>query len=143
MSMYSDHIAYAKKVRIPLRLSKIWCDNQLRLAKEMEHASICPKCGKPTLILESGSYEENTRDYVYCENYEIPETEDGEEYMTDCDYVTEPQKEHEPLSHWYDFDTIWAYSGGMIERKEMYPNLQEWLDFVRKEVASIQPKVSA
>jgi hypothetical protein len=144
MNIYDDHVAYAKETRIPIRLAKIWCENQLELQKEMDAARICPKCKKNTLVLESGSYEENTSDYVYCENDEISVIDvDGEEYFKDCDYTAEPQKEHEPLSSWYDFDVILAMSSTMLDRDREFGGLHGWLTFVRSEVANIKPKVTA
>ncbi|MFK7696413.1 hypothetical protein [Paenibacillus sp. HJGM_3] len=144
MGLYDDHVSYAKKTRIPVSLAKVWCANQLELQEEMDAARVCPKCGKPTLVLESGSYEEGTQDYVYCANDEIQAVDvDGEEYFEECDYTADPEKKHEPLSTWYDFDVIWAFSCGLIDRKNEFYNLRDWLDFVRKEVAKITPKVSA
>lgn len=144
MSIYNDHVSYAKKVRIPIRLAKIWCDNQLELQKEMDKAKICPSCGKPTLCLEGGDYYEGTRDYVYCENSEILAVDvDGENYYEECDYTSESEKKHEPLSTWYDFDVLLAFSCGMIDRQQEYPNLHEWLKFIRDEVAKITLKASA
>lgn len=145
MGLYDDPVAFAKKTRIPVSLSRIWCLNQLALQKEIEAARICPKCGQPTLVLESGSYEEGTNDYVYCEYDQIPMVDeaDGEEYKVECDYTADPGKEHEPLSSWYDFDVILAFSVGMVERDKEFGGLQEWVKFVRDEVNKIRQKESA
>lgn len=143
MSIYDDPVTYAKKVRIPVSLSKIWCAEQLRLQKEMDAARVCPKCGHGTLVLEGGSYEECTSDYVYCEYDEIPAVdEEGEEYFKECDYTSDPKKEHEPLSSWYDFDVILAMSIGKDSAFEE-ETLQDWVRFVKSEVNNIRPKVSA
>lgn len=142
--MYNDPVAFARQVRMPMSLSKIWCANQLELQKQMEAARLCPKCLQYTLVLEPGSYEECTNDYVYCENYEVPaiDEDDGTEYMAECDYVTYPEKAHEPLAHWFDFDIIWAFSCGFMDKMHEFGNLQEWVRFCREEVEKIQPKVS-
>lgn len=144
MSIYSDHIDYAKKVRMPIRLAEIWCKNQLELKKEMDKAKKCPKCGKDTLELELGSYEEGYSDYVHCSNDEIPAVDvDGEEYFTECDYTASPEKGHEPLSAWYDFDVIMAFRCGMSGRVKEFGSLQEWLKFVREEVSKISIRETA
>lgn len=140
MSIHNDHVEYAKKVRMPVNLAKIWCTNQLEIKEEMNKAKICPKCEKPTLELELGSYEEGYNDYVYCVNNEILAIDDdGEEYYTDCDYTSEPKNEHEPLSCWYDFDVLLAHSIGYDESRKHDTDLQEWLKFVREEVGKIKP----
>lgn len=138
MSIYTDYAAYARKVRITERLAKIWCDNQLKLAAEIEEAKKCPSCGKNTLEYEMGSYEENERDCIYCSNYEIPLVdEDGEQYFGECDFVTTEIDKHEALMPWYDFDTLWAFSypENLIIANE---GLQGWLKFVKEEVEKIE-----
>lgn len=138
MSIYADHVAYARKVRITESMAKIWCDNQLKLAAEIEEARKCPVCGKKTLEYEIGSYEENERDCIYCSNDQIPLVdEDGEHYFGECDFATTETEKYEALMPWYDFDTLWAFSypENLIIANE---GLQEWLKFAKEEVEKIE-----
>jgi len=135
LSIYNDPIAYAREYRVPVRLSRIWCEKQLALRAEQEAASICPKCRQPALVIEHGNYEEGTRDYVYCDNDEIPAlNEDGEKEYISCDFVSEFEKQFEPLAHWWDFDPIIAMNCGTMDGVKEFGGLAEWLKFVRDTV---------
>jgi len=141
MSIYNDPIKYAKLTRIPISYARIWCLNQLEIQTVIDAAKVCPKCGKATLELEGGCYEEGTQDYVYCANDEIPAVDDdGEEYFTECDYTADPEKEHETLSSWYDFDVILALSYGHMNE---FKCLMDWFNFVKSEIQNLNVKKSA
>lgn len=144
MSVYDDPEAYAKMVRMPLSLSRIWCASKLETEKEIENAKVCPKCGKATLTYEIGDWEACESDYVYCENGDVLEMdEDGEEYFNDCDYVTDPEKKHEPLRAWYDFDEFLAMSCWNDSPLDRFDNLIEWVRYMKQTVMKYNRAKSA
>lgn len=109
MSIYNNSEEYAKRTFMSLEQAEIRCEYFRKLQQKMYESKKCPKCGQHTLEIEGGSYEEGTKDYVYCENDKVSEIdEDGEKYLADCDYTSDVDKEHEPISQWYDFDEVLA-----------------------------------
>ncbi|WP_311078105.1 hypothetical protein [Paenibacillus polymyxa] len=133
MSIYDDPAAYARKVRITERLSRIWCEYQVKITEEHEAAKRCPSCGKHTLEYEGGSYEESISPYIYCSNDEIPAVdEDGEKYFFECDYSADFDNEkHEAIPIDYTYDHILAMNcGGMNGVKEL-GGLQAWFAYAK------------
>jgi hypothetical protein len=105
---------------------------------KVEKASVCPKCGKPSLEWEMGSYEEGSDDYIYCSNYEVPYLdEDGEQYFKDCEYVSDIKTEHEPLAHWYTFDHLLAINCGSMNGVKEFGGLQNWFISAKKDIEEI------
>lgn len=139
MNIYENPALYARTVRITERLARIWCDHQQKLMAQVEKASFCPKCGKPTLEWELGSYEEGNEDYIYCSNYEVPyvNEEDGEQWLGDCDYMSDIKTEHEPLAHWYTFDHLLALNRTNMNVVEEFGGLKKWFTFAKKDIEEI------
>jgi hypothetical protein len=135
MSLYADPMKYARMVRLPLSLAKTWCEKQLKIENEIEKARVCPTCQKATLEYETGDYEAGTTDYIYCSNDEIQVIdEDGEPYFTECDFVSDPQKQFEPLMIGYDFDFISALSWDNTHSLKQFNNLLEWVNYAKVEI---------
>lgn len=139
MSIYETPALYARKVRITERLARIWCNHQLKLQADVELASICPKCGKPTLESEMGCYEEGTEAYVYCSNDTIPyeDEDDATIQLGECDYVSDVREEHVPLSNWYTFDHLLAMHSGIMGEVSDYGGLIEWFTSAKKDIEEV------
>lgn len=134
MSIYNNPEVYAKKTLMTTEQAIIRCEHFKKLQQVMYEAKKCPKCRQHTLEIEGGSYEEGTQDYVYCENDKVTvNDEDGEEYLTDCDFTSDVEKEFEPISHWYDFDVVLAFSDNLErdgkDKAEIYIG-SSWEEFV-------------
>lgn len=111
MSIYNNTEEYAKQTFMSLEQSEIRCKYFRKIQQKMHESKRCSKCGQHTLEIESGSYEEGTQDFVYCENDKVSVIDEyGEKYLTDCDFTSDVDKEYEPVNHWYDFDEVLAFS---------------------------------
>ncbi|MGR6760290.1 hypothetical protein ACU1JV_00405 [Paenibacillus sp. T2-29] len=136
MSIYDDPAAYARKVRITERLSRIWCEYQAKILKEHEAAKRCPSCGKHTLEYEGGSYEECIQPYIYCSNDEILAIdEDGVEYFAECDFSADFDIEkHEaiPIDHTYDH--ILAMNCGTMNGVKEFGGLKAWFAYAKRDI---------
>ncbi|MGG4499041.1 hypothetical protein [Brevibacillus reuszeri] len=126
--------AYAKTVNCSMKMARIRVRYFDRLRRIIHAASICPKCGKPTLEMEGGSYEEGIEAYVYCSNDRIPETEDGETYYTDCGFYDDVKDVYTPISHWFDFDIVLAIAMNETEAREFIGGLER---FVQTDTGSL------
>lgn len=145
MSIYNNIEEYAKQTFMTTEQATIRCAHFKELEQKTHEAKKCPKCGKHMLAIETGSYEEGTHDYVYCENEQVLVVdEDGDECFTDCDFTSDVETEYEPIWHWYDFDEVLAFS---IELETEYKKEVEthigssWLEFVEasnKKLVSIE-----
>jgi len=131
--------AYAKTVKCSMKLARIRVRYFDRLRLIIHAASICPKCGKPTLEMEGGSYEEGIEAYVYCSNDRVPETEDGETFLTDCGFYDDAKDEYTPISHWFDFDIVIAFA---VNGRPPEDDIGEsWEDFVQADTESLLKEV--
>jgi ssDNA-binding Zn-finger/Zn-ribbon topoisomerase 1 len=133
MALCDDTKNYAKETFITMEQAEIRCEHFKKIHQKIQDAKKCPKCGKHTLQIELGSYEENTTDYVYCDNDEIPYIEDGEEYFNECDFTSDVTAQFEPISHWYDFDIVSSFacnieSEGLSQIEKQIGS--SWFDFV-------------
>lgn len=136
MSIYDDPAAYARKVRITERLSRIWCEYQAKILKEHEAAKRCPSCGKHTLEYEGGSYEECIQPYIYCSNDEIPAIDvDGEEYFAECDYSADfDDNKHEAIPIDYTYDHILSMNCDTINGVKEFGGLQAWFTYAKRDI---------
>ncbi|MFA4137723.1 MULTISPECIES: hypothetical protein [unclassified Brevibacillus] len=126
--------AYAKTVNCAMKMARIHVRYFDRMRLLIHAASICPKCGKPTLEMEGGSYEEGIEAYVYCSNDRVPEKEDGETYYTDCGFYDDAKDKYTPISHWFDFDIVLALALDGTAEKEYFG---DWERFVEKDTESL------
>lgn len=148
MSIYNNPEQYAKETHMTLAQAEVRCAHFKQLAQKMEDIRTCPKCGKNTLELEGGSYEEGIKASVYCENDEVKvvDEEDGEEYFTDCDFTSPVTKEYQALDSYYDFDIVLEFAGeinevGITEIEKRIGS--SWNDFVEKENKTDQKEQTA
>lgn len=137
MSIYNNPKQYAETTFMTLEQAKVRCNYYNKLEKLIYEAKKCPKCGEHTLEIESGCYEEGYSDYVYCGNDNIKTVDgDGEDFFDECDFTSDVRKEFEPISHWYDFDVVLAFSidikkdGLLVTEKNIGCS---WNEFVEKE----------
>lgn len=112
LSIYDDAKKYAKETFMTIEQAEVRCIYFKKMQEERHLAKICPKCGKQTLEIESGSYEEGISPYVYCENEEGEKVidKDGNEFFNECDFTSDVTKEYTAINHWYDFDEILSFS---------------------------------
>lgn len=136
MSLYNDPKEYAAQTLMSLEQATIRCNHFKKLKDQIFKAKKCPQCGQHTLEIEGGSYEEGYNSFVYCENDAVNVTdEDGEIYQTDCDFTSNVKKEYEPISHYYDFDDVLAFS--IHIKKDGLASVESsmgcsWSEFVKK-----------
>jgi carboxypeptidase C (cathepsin A) len=134
MSLYDHPKEYAKETFMSLDQAEIRCRHYKKMQEKRHKAKKCPTCGKHTLQIEDGSYEEGITAYVYCENDEVPYVdEEGDTCFTDCEFTSEITEQYEPISHWYDFDEVLAFS--MEVEEEGIKKIEErigctWTEFV-------------
>lgn len=136
MSIYNVPKDYAAQTVMSLEQATIRCNHYKKIEEQSFEASKCPQCGQHTLAIECGSFEEGYSDFVYCENDKVTVTdEDGETYHTDCDFTSNVTKEYEPISHYYDFDEVLAFSIGIEQGglASIESNIGcTWSEFVEK-----------
>lgn len=138
MCIYDDHKAYARKVRITERMAKLWCDHQKKKIKEIHEAKKCPLCSAHTLEYESGSYEYNEPDYVYCDNDEIPLVdEEGESYLGTCEFATTNIEDYIKLQHGYDFDYLLALNEYGMTGAGVYGGLANWVKHAKQIISEV------
>ncbi|MCK2000725.1 hypothetical protein MZM54_04890 [[Brevibacterium] frigoritolerans] len=141
MSLYNNPKEYAKETMMSIEQATLRCEHFKKIQQIMHEAKKCPKCGKHSLGIEGGSYEEGYSDYVYCENDEVVVIENGEELFTDCGFTSDVKEEYEPLNHWYDFDVILSFCFQIKE--EGLPETERnigctWDEFINKEKKQLE-----
>lgn len=138
MGIYDSAETYAKEIHIKdLHLAGIRANHYRNLMEQQYEARKCPKCGKHSLQFEGGSYEENTRDYIYCENGEVLEKDldDGTLRETDCGYATEFEDKHRILTDAETFDEVLMFSIEIEEHGKEYVESmvgKKWEVFVKE-----------
>ncbi|MBH0331463.1 hypothetical protein ABH14_16945 [Brevibacillus brevis] len=119
---------YAKQVNCKLSIARKRVRYFDKLEKRIEQASICPKCGKSSLNIESDDREYVFDSWVQCTNDRVPYVEDGEVYFTDCDYTADVEDKYIPLSFGYGYDIVLSFAANGRVDEEMLG--ESWESFV-------------
>lgn len=113
MSIYNNPELYAKEANITLEQAEIRCTYFRKLEELNYLAKKCPSCGQHTLTFEEGSYEEGYGSYIYCDNDKLIQTENGEEYESDCEFTSDVEKSYEAICDVRDLDVVLMFGFDM------------------------------
>lgn len=129
MSIYENHEEYAKKTGMSLKSAMLRCEHFKKINEIIQAAKKCPSCKKHTLEYEGGSYEEGTKDFIYCDNTE-----------EDCEFTAAPNETTKWLQNGCDFDDVLYLA---IDMKTVGQNAMEirlgcdWQTFLNKKNQSL------
>lgn len=127
MDLYGNYKEYAKLTQISEQLALVRCTEQKKIHQEIAKAKICPKCGKSSLEYEYGSYEENTKDYVYCTNDKVKAIDpSGFRVLIDCGFSCDTEEKYAPLMLGWDLDSVLFIASQDDFDLSVYGGLEGW-----------------